>query len=64
MTGDDAAPVACYPPEPDFLVRSRQRPTEVMTSKEDFLRLRREYVSRPMTNRWKAYWESNGSTKK
>jgi hypothetical protein len=55
------APIACYPPEPDFLVRSRVRPQEVMTDPGEFLRLRKEHVARPMTDRWKAHWESDGS---
>ncbi len=59
--GDDGVPIACYPPEPDFLVRSAARPNEVMKSGDEFLRLRQEHVSRPITNRWKAHWESDGS---
>ena len=46
------APIACYPPEPDFLVRSRARPREVMTRREEFLKLRREHVARPVKSRW------------
>ena len=47
-------PIACYPPEADFLVRSRLRPTEVMQTGEQFVNLRRQHVSRPLTNRWLA----------
>jgi ectoine hydroxylase-related dioxygenase (phytanoyl-CoA dioxygenase family) len=56
-TGSDDAPVACFPPEPDFLVRSRLRPTEVMSNQQDFLRLRREHVTRPVTDRWNEDWK-------
>jgi phytanoyl-CoA hydroxylase len=51
------APVACYPPEADFLIRSRTRPHEVVQSAEEFMRLRREHVSRPVTNRWASTWD-------
>ena len=53
----DDAPVACFPPEPDFLVRSRLRPTEVLTDSNEFLRLRREHVTRPVTDRWSEDWK-------
>jgi phytanoyl-CoA hydroxylase len=51
---DEAAgvPVACYPPEADFLIRSRLRPDEVIQSAEQFLRLRREHTPRTITTRW------------
>jgi ectoine hydroxylase-related dioxygenase (phytanoyl-CoA dioxygenase family) len=45
-------PVACYPPEADFLVRSRQRPDQVVTDPQEFARMRREHAARPVTNRW------------
>jgi len=50
-------PIACYPPEADFLVRSKARPGEIVTSAEEFHRLRNEHIAIPMTNRFKAYWE-------
>lgn len=55
--GEDASdpnfvPIACYPPEADFLVRSKLRPGEIITSADDFARLRAEHQSRPMTQRW------------
>jgi len=46
-------PVACYPPEADFLVRSGKRPEEVCPSAEAFLKLRTEHVARPVSNRFK-----------
>lgn len=52
VTLDEAMPIACYPPEPDFLVRSAARPDEVMKTAEEFLALRRNYVSSPTTDRW------------
>ncbi len=45
-------PLACYPPEADFLVRSRLRPHEVVTDPAAFRRLRQDHVSRPVTARW------------
>ena len=33
------APISCRPPEPDFLVRSKQRPEQVVTTPEAFMRL-------------------------
>lgn len=61
VAGADGIPIACYPPEPDFLIRSRRRPEQVLANREEFLRLRREHISRPATNRWNAHWESDGS---
>ncbi len=46
------APIACYPPEPDFLVRSQSRHDEVLTTREQFLNLRKEHQFQPMTQRW------------
>ena len=48
----DGVPVACYPPEADFLVRSKLRPAEVLTDAAAFARLRAEHLSRPITARW------------
>jgi phytanoyl-CoA hydroxylase len=45
-------PVACYPPEADFLVSSRTRPNEVVTSPEEFRRIRTQHVHVPVTNRF------------
>jgi len=57
--GDESGdvPIACYPPEPDFLVRSKKRPDELCPDAETFLKLRREHVARPVTNRFNGYWE-------
>ena len=45
-------PLACNPPEPDFLVRSRLRPHEVMKTAEEFLALRKNHVYQAATDRW------------
>jgi ectoine hydroxylase-related dioxygenase (phytanoyl-CoA dioxygenase family) len=50
----DFVPVACYPPEADFLIRSKQRPDEILDDPEAFARLRAEHQSRPVTQRWDA----------
>ena len=49
-------PAACYPPEPDFLVRSQARPGEVVRTYDDFKALREGHQSRPVTNRWGVQW--------
>lgn len=48
----DAPPHGCLPPEADFLVRSSRRPGEVFRTEEDYVRLRREHVARPLELRW------------
>ena len=45
-------PMACNPPEPDFLVRSRLRPDEVMKTPEQFVALRKNHVYQAATDRW------------
>ncbi|MCW3059439.1 MAG: phytanoyl-CoA dioxygenase family protein, partial [Capsulimonas sp.] len=49
-------PIACYPPEADFLVRSKARPEEILTAAAEFHRLRNEHLAQPMTNRFSASW--------
>ena len=53
----EGVPVACYPPEADFLVRSRQRPEQVVRSAAEFQRLRREHQAQPVTDRWGRWWK-------
>lgn len=53
---EDGVPIACYPPEADFLVRSKARPNEILTSAEEFHRLRNEHLAQPMTNRFSGQW--------
>lgn len=45
-------PLACYPPEADFLVRSQMRPQDVVTDPAEFHRLRREHSGAEVTKRW------------
>jgi len=45
-------PIACYPPEADFLVRSQQRPSEVVTDPRVFHQIRKTHLSMPITHRW------------
>jgi ectoine hydroxylase-related dioxygenase (phytanoyl-CoA dioxygenase family) len=49
-------PAACYPPEADFLVRSQQRPNEVVSSYEQFKALRENHQAGQVTNRWGVTW--------
>ncbi|MBI5094716.1 MAG: phytanoyl-CoA dioxygenase family protein [Candidatus Hydrogenedentes bacterium] len=57
-------PVACYPPEADFLVRSRLRPHAVVTDPAEFQRLRTTHQARPVTDRWRLtdtpFWNVRG----
>jgi len=50
--GNVGVPVACNPPEPDFLVRSQLRPHEVMKTAEEFIALRKNHVYQAATDRW------------
>ncbi len=45
-------PVACYPPEADFLVRSKTRPNEVVTDPQRFHAIRANHQSMGVTKRW------------
>jgi phytanoyl-CoA hydroxylase len=45
-------PIACYPPEADFLVRSKKRPQDVITDWQRFDQMRRSYERVPVTKRW------------
>lgn len=51
-TPDWSVPMACYPPEADFLVRSAKRPNEVVTDPAEFHRLRKTHLKRQVTRRW------------
>lgn len=51
-SGTVGVPLACNPPEPDFLVRSQLRPNEVMRTPEEFVALRRKHVYQAATDRW------------
>jgi ectoine hydroxylase-related dioxygenase (phytanoyl-CoA dioxygenase family) len=49
---DHDAPVACYPPEADFLVRSQEQPNAVVTDWKHFYKLRTNHQGIPATDRW------------
>ena len=49
---DEGIPMACYPPEADFLVRSPLRPESVVKDAAEFHRLRREHSGPAVTRRW------------
>jgi ectoine hydroxylase-related dioxygenase (phytanoyl-CoA dioxygenase family) len=51
-TPESAAPPACYPPEADFLVRSKKRPNEVVNDPAIFHRIRTTHMSKGVTPRW------------
>jgi ectoine hydroxylase-related dioxygenase (phytanoyl-CoA dioxygenase family) len=51
-SGSAGIPLACHPPEPDFLVRSRSRPNEVLKTAQEFVELRRNHVYQAATKRW------------
>lgn len=46
------ATLTCYPPESDFLVRSRSRPEAVVRTWEDFNEVRRMHLPTDSTVRW------------
>ncbi|MBZ5563848.1 MAG: phytanoyl-CoA dioxygenase family protein [Acidobacteriia bacterium] len=50
--GTVGVPLACNPPEPDFLVRSRLRPDQVLKTAEEFVALRKNHVYQATTDRW------------
>ena len=50
-------PSACYPPDADFLVRSQQRPQEILSSYEEFKILREKFIGQAVTNRFNVYWK-------
>jgi hypothetical protein len=54
-------PLACHPPEADFLVRSRQRPHEVLRTAEQFAELRAQHMPTPATDRWGKWWEGEAN---
>ncbi len=51
-TPDWSIPMACFPPEADFLVRSKKRPHEIVSDPAEFHRLRKTHLSRSVTRRW------------
>jgi ectoine hydroxylase-related dioxygenase (phytanoyl-CoA dioxygenase family) len=54
-------PMACYPPEADFLVRSKQRPGEVLRTAEQFAALRASHAPASVSDRWGKWWEGEAN---
>lgn len=52
VLGGEGIPVACYPPEADFLIRSRLRPEQVIDDADSFDRLRQSHQPLPLSRRW------------
>lgn len=52
VEAEEGVPLACYPPEADFLVRSKTYPARVVTDWRDFNRLRTGHERVGMTQRW------------
>jgi phytanoyl-CoA hydroxylase len=52
----EGEPIACYPPEADFLVRSQRRPQDVVREWSRFNELRSRHMRLPVTDRWGANW--------
>lgn len=52
----EGEPIACYPPEADFLVRSQRRPQDVVRDWLRFHELRSQHMRQPVTDRWGANW--------
>lgn len=50
-------PSACYPPDADFLVRSKTREDEIIRQPEDFIKLREGFEGKPLTNRYGVHWK-------
>lgn len=50
-------PSACYPPDADFLVRSSTRKDEIISSYEQFKKLRENFAGKPVTNRFGVTWK-------
>jgi hypothetical protein len=54
-------PVACHPPEADFLVRSRTRPDEILRTAEQFAELRTRHMPTPVSDRWGKWWKNEAN---
>ena len=52
-------PTACYPPEPDFYVRSSKYPYRVLRRPQDFVELRKNHTPSPVTQRWGQAWQNH-----
>jgi len=58
-TEEGLIPTACYPPEPDFYVRSNKYPQRVLRQPQDFVELRKNHKPRPVTQRWGEAWQNH-----
>lgn len=50
-------PSACYPPDADFLVRSKTRKDEIISRAETFIKLKESFAGKPLTNRFGVHWQ-------
>jgi len=59
---DGDAPLACYPPEADVLIRSQKRPDQVISSPEQFEQIRNGHIPGAITERWgdPSMWRPGG----
>ena len=59
---DAAAPLACYPPEADVLIRSARRPEQVISTPDQFERIRIGHIPGAITERWgdPTFWKEGG----
>lgn len=57
-----SAPLACYPPEADALIRSQKRANEVISSPEQFEKIRLNHIPGAITERWgdPTFWKEGG----
>jgi len=58
----NSAPLACYPPEADVLIRSARRPDQVLHSAEQFEQVRSNHIPGEITERWgdPNFWKVGG----
>ncbi len=59
---EPSAPIACYPPEADVLIRSAKRRHQVIESPSEFERIRAGHAPGPITERWgnPTFWKEGG----
>lgn len=59
---EGSAPLACYPPEADVLIRSAKRPEQVISSAAQFDKIRKDHVPGAITERWgdPTLWKADG----
>jgi phytanoyl-CoA hydroxylase len=59
---DASAPLACYPPEADVLIRSVKRPQQVIQDAAAFEQIRTNHAPGAITERWRnpTFWKEGG----